>query len=348
MTRVLKRPMFRLGGNTDQGIMSGVVPRQGFSTGLSDELRQKKIRDVLSGDTTLGEAQDLSRALAYRPRGVTPADALIEFGLNVASAEPRGSIFATAADAAKEPFQRYAKSKAESEAARYVSEADMFKTLVESGAEATGEGGKGWLEQWKFAQIPILNKQIDTLAQKKKNNTITPAEELELQSLREQKGRLVKLDPLTESWAKSENAAYAIQQEALNLLTEDRKKPENERKYPPDATEGSIEVVMDAIRIVKQKLQTGLNEGGRVGYQQGMSVMPTAMPAQEDTMPEELSGISYEELRARLPQEVSDEIVRLLANSPEALEDFAVIQTEQDIANFNKKYGVNLVLPAEG
>ena len=347
MTRVLKRPMFRLGGNTDQGIMSGVVPRQGFSTGLSDELRQKKIRDVLSGDTTLGEAQDLSRALAYRPRGVTPADALIEFGLNVASAEPRGSIFATAAGAAKEPFQRYAKSKAESEAARYVSEADMFKTLVESGAEATGEGGKGWLEQWKFAQIPILNKQIDTLAQKKKNNTITPAEELELQSLREQKGRLVKLDPLTESWAKSENAAYAIQQEALNLLTEDRKKPENERKYPPDATEGSIEVVMDAIRIVKQKLQTGLNEGGRVGYQQGMSVMPTAMPAQEDTMPEELSGISYEELRARLPQEVSDEIVRLLANSPEALEDFAVIQTEQDIANFNKKYGVNLVLPAE-
>ena len=48
-----------------------------------------------------------------------------------------------------------------------------------------------------------------------------------------------------------------------------------------------------------------------------------------------------------LPQEVDDQIVKLLANSAEALEDFAVIQTEQDIANFNKKYGVNLVLPAE-
>ena len=76
--------------------------------------------------------------------------------------------------------------------------------------------------------------------------------------------------------------------------------------------------------------------------------MPTQMPTVGDAMPEELSGISYEELRARLPQEVSDEIVRLIANSPEALEDFATIQTEQDIANFNKKYGVNLVLPAEG
>ena len=90
--------------------------------------------------------------------------------------------------------------------------------------------------------------------------------------------------------------------------------------------------------------------GGRVGYQEGMSVMPampTAMPTQTDAMPEELSNVSYEELRARLPQEVSDEIVTLLANSAEALEDFAVIQTEQDIANFNKKYGVNLVLPSE-
>ena len=65
-------------------------------------------------------------------------------------------------------------------------------------------------------------------------------------------------------------------------------------------------------------------------------------------MPEELGGISYEELRARHPQEVSDDIVRLLANSAEALEDFAMIQTEQDINTFNKKYGVNLVLPSEG
>ena len=344
MTRVLRRPMFRMGGNTDQGIMSGVAPRQGYSGGLSAELRDKRIRDVLSGDTTLGAAHALAGAMAYSPRGYTPAQGLIDFGLNIASATPSGSILSTAAESAKGPFEKYTTSKAESAAAKYVSEADMFKSLIEAGAAATGESGKGWLEQWKFKQIPILNKKISALAQKKRDGTITPEEEVALQDAREQKGRIVKLDPLTESWAKSDNAAYAIQTEAQNLLTEDRKKPENERKYAPDATEGSIEVVMDAIRIVKQKLQEGsYNEGGRVGYQQGMSVMP----AQEDAMPEELGGVSYEELRARLPQEVSDEVVRLLANSPEALEDFAVIQTEQDIANFNKKYGVNLVLPAE-
>ena len=84
--------------------------------------------------------------------------------------------------------------------------------------------------------------------------------------------------------------------------------------------------------------------------------MPAAMPVNQEAgpardsgaAPEDMGPITYEELRARLPQEISDDIVRLLANSAEALEDFAMIQTEQDINNFNRKYGVTLVLPAEG
>ena len=38
MARVLRRPMFRLGGNTDQGIMSGVAPRQGYVNGEDVQL----------------------------------------------------------------------------------------------------------------------------------------------------------------------------------------------------------------------------------------------------------------------------------------------------------------------
>ena len=96
MTRVLRRPMFRLGGNTDQGIMSGVVPRQGYGTGKTVE-DYKRI---------LGEAA------GQRP-DTSMANLLIDFGLNVASAPPTGSIFSTAAGAAKEPFQRYQASKAD-------------------------------------------------------------------------------------------------------------------------------------------------------------------------------------------------------------------------------------------
>ena len=57
--------------------------------------------------------------------------------------------------------------------------------------------------------------------------------------------------------------------------------------------------------------------------------------------------IDYATLRARLPAQITDDIVRLIAASPEALEDFASISTQQDVDQFNKKYNVNLVLPAE-
>ena len=61
----------------------------------------------------------------------------------------------------------------------------------------------------------------------------------------------------------------------------------------------------------------------------------------------ELMQVGYDELRARLPKEIGDDIVNLLANSYEALADFAAITTQADVDNFNGKYGVELVLPQE-
>ena len=83
-------------------------------------------------------------------------------------------------------------------------------------------------------------------------------------------------------------------------------------------------------------------EGGRAGYQMGGG-------ADMDQMPEDQNApkIDFDTLRARLPKEITDDIVRLIAASPEAFEDFAVIQTQQDVDLFNQKYNVELVLPAE-
>jgi hypothetical protein len=57
--------------------------------------------------------------------------------------------------------------------------------------------------------------------------------------------------------------------------------------------------------------------------------------------------LSYQELRDRLPQEITNDIVQLLSNSQEALQDFAYIRSQQDVNDFNLKYGVNLILPPE-
>ena len=37
MSRILKRPMFRKGGSTNEGIMTGLVDRKGYSNGTYKE-----------------------------------------------------------------------------------------------------------------------------------------------------------------------------------------------------------------------------------------------------------------------------------------------------------------------
>jgi len=48
-----------------------------------------------------------------------------------------------------------------------------------------------------------------------------------------------------------------------------------------------------------------------------------------------------------LVKEITDDVIRLLSNSNEALQDFAYIRTQGDVSKFNTKYGVTLVLPAQ-
>jgi len=133
--------------------------------------------------------------------------------------------------------------------------------------------------------------------------------------------------------------------------------------YLDPANKGELQkkiIEMTFEYIVQQKRKrrgwTGAT-GGRAGYANGELVeqadvdimtpqgdMAMQETVEEGAMPDQLS---YEELRSRLPQEISNEIVQLLVSSAEALSDFAEIQTQQDVDNFNAKYGVNLLLPSE-
>ena len=90
--------MFRLGGPAYEGITSGLAPRQGYAAAGSVEDVERRKKILRAG---VGQTPDTSLS-----------QFLIDFGLNVASAPPSGSIFSTAAAAAKEPFQGYKASKA--------------------------------------------------------------------------------------------------------------------------------------------------------------------------------------------------------------------------------------------
>jgi len=80
-------------------------------------------------------------------------------------------------------------------------------------------------------------------------------------------------------------------------------------------------------------------EGGRIEMAVGG---PTETPAEPVA-----TNLTFEQLRTRLPKEITDDIVKLVATSEEALQDFAYIRTQGDVEKFNVKYGVNLVLPQE-
>ena len=92
--------------------------------------------------------------------------------------------------------------------------------------------------------------------------------------------------------------------------------------------------------------------GGRVGYQNAGAVMPgqpmqARAPGPTDQGETNQVNISYEQLRERLPPEISNEIVLLLSQSYEAFADFAEIQTQADVNEFNTKYNVQLFLPKQ-
>ena len=128
---------------------------------------------------------------------------------------------------------------------------------------------------------------------------------------------------------------------------------ENDSRY-------SEELIIEATRITQEygkNLQSGFAKGGPVTMTEDVNVMEQTPAGITDVNMSETETVSpasaapmqltYDQLRARLPKEIGDEIVRLLSNSYEALADFASIATQADVDNFNVKYGVELVLPQE-
>jgi len=100
--------------------------------------------------------------------------------------------------------------------------------------------------------------------------------------------------------------------------------------------------LLDLIELTDAQIGAGQNlkNGGRVNRAMGT-------PESGETPTAPVQKLSFAELRNRLPQEITDDVIRLISNSEEALQDFAYIRTQGDVNKFNMKYGVNAVLPAQ-
>ena len=149
------------------------------------------------------------------------------------------------------------------------------------------------------------------------------------------------LDFDTEAYVKRENEKIKERQRKYLDANPDKTPEDALQQYPLIDPTSSVarEMTMDYL-----KERYGYAEGGRAGYRMGSEPMMGSV-AESERQTGEVQDLSYTELRSRLPQEISNEIVMLLANSKQALVDFANIATTEDIANFNQQYDVNLTLP---
>jgi len=340
--------MFRTGGSAE-GITSGLdypkpnASRPGFFNGntVVDPIEERflKRRDLLR------------KYQSPRPSGMR--DFLIDFGLDIASRPPSGSIFSTAAAAAKDPFSRYAARKEAYRTADDKLNAALLGDVMELASEEERARIKAEGEMGQGKQFEYKGKMEDY------QRLIEQQRELEKQLEEAQKapegvppgpGGLPNQDVINEINKKLEDNAK------LQALFADKEEDQVRAAILKGISNGIFTfedlIVYDETGVPPKGEAWEGAQGGRAGYQNAGAVIPAVAPASGnmDQGPKQdspVQNLSYEELRSRLPASITDDIVQLIANSQEALVDFANIQTQRDVKSFNQKYQVELVLPQE-
>ena len=306
-------------------------------------------------------------------------DFLINLGLNLVSQPSTGNIFADVGQSARAPYARFAerKSTARQEQDK-LSQAligdimDQMSTekkadvLAKADIEAAEIAARAKIRE---AEIEAGTSQDQFAFEKQQaayNNLIKQQRELE-----NQKDALIKQKPTAEELGQQANEFATVDTTQLDAqIAEIDKRLEDNAKLQAlysDSEEdetrkallkaiGNGQYTFEDLIVYDQTGQLPTEEssfktGGRVKLQEGGQPMQASMnmdqaPAAGMTA-DSVQKLSFEELRSRLPNIITDDIVTLIANSEQALVDFANIQTQQDVSAFNQKYEVNLQMPPE-
>jgi hypothetical protein len=344
MSRILRRPMFR-GGKVSSygtGIASG-LGRPGYDNGGEVLDFYERIKEQIP----MPEEQGLTTGDYLR---------IASAGLDILGRPAERGGISGALASASQPLAKLGVDLGQSIDTRrqkaLQNREDLARTLT--GAQTEFEIGKMKADKKTATEISLdvidtyYNEQIANENKKpnpdqNKIRELTEARDYSRLDVAQGGNKASKfriLNPAT-----IEAAQYAVSDALEKQLGRD-----------PTAEELQAAVAQYLLNIVKSFDQglSGINtkkDGGRVNKAEGGL---TEM-VQEDVTTETITEparpmpmqVTYDELRARLPKEIGDDIVNLLANSYEALADFASIATQADVDNFNSKYGVELVLPQE-
>ena len=358
--------MFRKGGSAEGGITSGLsTPKRGMVDGPGsyagidmNQNVEQALRNASLGDLKTMADQMYSPSAGTRRPQRRFNDFLIDFGLDIASRPAEGNIFQTAALSAKDPFKRFQDARSQEELLMEQQKenlegrrSDMFKTLIEGQSDILAEktGNTSGVELQKVQVIQDVVPKLYDLRSKVEDGTATDEDKMNIDIYERTLNNLQKKDPITQAtldiFVKSNDGEMLFSKIAKKLFNEDN--IAGGEKYGGD--KGNDQLRIDALQEMRKVIETTFRaKGGRIGYAQGEMVEEQVTETMDQgPMAQSDNPISYDQLRARLPNEITDDIVELMANSAEALEDFAMISSQQDVDLFNQKYSVNLVLPSE-
>ena len=379
MSNILRRPMFRRGGavnSSGQGITSGLdTPKRGL---VDEPGKYSQPLPESSIQQAIGMYGDVAKAMPFdfKPE-LSMGDYLkiASRGMEILGAPSEGSGLGGVLATASKPLAKLGMELGTGIDKRQALAKKTYQDRV--GAIAKLAGG---IEEEKIkANRTFAKKQNLELFESKMNERISSLTE-KRDAFEKGTPEYLKLDRVIQAEVRNKNDGMQA------ILTGSKTQQEQKRdlfnifiknadgdidaaiasfmSVFPNAEMDSIYSGFTAPSVEKKTKKPKLATGGRVGMFTGGPMTGGTM---EDEMTEEVLQdeakqrelllkkqeknqaipLSYDELRTRLPQSIGDDIVRLLADNYDALGDFAQIQTQADVDNFNLKYQVNLVLPQE-
>jgi hypothetical protein len=344
MSRILRRPMFRGGRVSSYG--------NGIATGLANGGRV----NYANGGTEVIDIQEKISQRMPEKKGLSTGDYLriASAGMDILGAPSQGGGIKGLLASASGPLSKLGTDLGSSMDERSANRKKEISGLT--GAQAEYDIGvmKANKPFETEVNMDVIRKLHDKkVASGKSDGTAyTESEVIMLETKRDREiSEIARGGTLASKYKFIQPGIFQQAQEAVA----DAFEAENGRE---PTIEELREGVANYLLGIEQSYSKGLAEGGPVGMVSEDVNMMEATPAgmtdiniqETETMqPEEPQAeqLSYDELRARLPKEIGDDIITLLANSYEALADFAEITTQADIDLFNNKYGVQLVLPQE-
>jgi hypothetical protein len=375
MSRILRRPMFR-GGRVESKRDLKVIDQMGIANlarggrvGYDKGGEVEEYMDII-------EAVRKSRPKLPEKKGMSTADYLriASAGANILAAPSEGSGIGGALRSAAPSLSKLGTDMAGSLDARTAARSELLQNEESAITDMAGailksrnyRGDRGFNVDRTMALIEenlTIEQEMDaalkddaSIVKYIQDNELglTTVEEIAALKLQLENKRAIAKAKLKDILPKNENMTAFLKTSQARLVFASTIAAEEQRQGKTmDDPMFDMNALINEINRIGQKdggLTTGYAEGGLTEMMAQETITPQGAEMEEEVV-EETPGtessapLTYDELRLRLPPEVSDDIVKLLSASDEALLEFSNIATQQDVDEFNVKYGVELVLP---